>query len=89
MNYRTMPLRKPIALYSILFAGALTALLFLDWFITRKEPPGALVSIIITFISVPPATYMGTSVYQSVRTQTPGQIQPLSQCHHPEEGEGP
>ncbi len=68
IDYRNMPLRKPIALWSIVLAGVLTLMLVMIWIIWNREPPSGFVSIIIAFISVPPAAYMGTSVYQSVRT---------------------
>lgn len=73
IDYRNMPLRKPIALWSIVLAGVLTVILMGVWIVWYREPPSGFVSIIIALISVPPAAYMGTSVYQSVRTPQPQQ----------------
>ena len=84
MDYRSMPLRKPIALWSLVLAGSLTILLTLVWIVTNRVPPGEITSIVIALITVPPTAYMGTSVYQSVRTQTESQ-EPLSQCPREEE----
>lgn len=82
IDYRNMPLRKPIALWSIVLAGGLTLLLVFVWIIWNREPPSGFVSIIIALISVPPAAYMGTSVYQSVRI--PQQPERRGHYEHPE-----
>lgn len=68
VDYRNMPLRKPIALWSIVLAGSLTLVLMVVWMGWDREPPSGFVNIIIALISVPPVAYMGSSVYQSVRT---------------------
>lgn len=82
IDYRNMPLRKPIALWSFVLGGILTLFLTVVWIGWNREPPSELVTIILALIAGPPSVYMGSSVYQSVRT--PQQPERRGHYEHPE-----
>lgn len=63
IDYRNIPLRKPMARWSLLFGGMMTLLFTIMWIIWDRDPPAALVSLVITFIAAPPAVYgIGSSI---------------------------
>lgn len=82
IDYRNMPLRKPIALWSFVLGGIMTLLLTAVWIGWNREPPYELVTITLALIAGPPSVYMGSSVYQSVRT--PQQPERRGHYEHPE-----